>query len=247
MHRAKSKIEIGSKIRVCRQVHSFGVVLIAIMAVATLNGSCIRDTKTTLCEATGLRCRPGQICASGQGVCIDIGGCGDGVTDEDEVCDDGNIINGDGCSADCSSNEVCGNGIIEVSEGETCDDGNSMGGDGCSRDCHAEVCGNQVIDREAGEVCDDGNSESLDGCREDCRSIEVCGNGVIDSHLGEQCEFMERPFPNPPPDTVVCDRDCTLPECGDGHLNPAVEVCDRGPPQIGCPGKTCNSTCSACI
>lgn len=28
--------------------------------------------------------------------------CGDGVLDSGEVCDDGNNIDGDGCSADCS-------------------------------------------------------------------------------------------------------------------------------------------------
>ncbi len=59
-------------------------------------------------------------------------GCGDGVVDDalGEVCDDGNTQSGDGCSADCHSTEVCGNGIIDVTE--ECDDGNDVDWDGCN-------------------------------------------------------------------------------------------------------------------
>jgi cysteine-rich repeat protein len=32
--------------------------------------------------------------------------CGDGILDEAEVCDDGNGVAGDGCSADCASIET---------------------------------------------------------------------------------------------------------------------------------------------
>ena len=45
---------------------------------------------------------------------------------------------GDGCSADCLSREVCGNGIHDVAAGEECDDGNTGDGDGCSSDCRFE-------------------------------------------------------------------------------------------------------------
>lgn len=45
--------------------------------------------------------------------------CGDGVKNPGEVCDDGNRINGDGCSANCKSLEVCGNNITDL--GEECD------------------------------------------------------------------------------------------------------------------------------
>lgn len=46
------------------------------------------------CEVDG---RPG---ACGSGACI-TATCGDGMIDPPEVCDDGNAIAGDGCSADC--------------------------------------------------------------------------------------------------------------------------------------------------
>ncbi len=76
--------------------------------------------------------------------------CGDGRTDaaEGEVCDDGNVVNGDGCSSACRSEEepcegsecpvtpVCGNGAVEAPE--ACDDGNLSSGDGCNSTCEVE-------------------------------------------------------------------------------------------------------------
>ncbi|MBI5501268.1 MAG: hypothetical protein HY907_13560 [Deltaproteobacteria bacterium] len=58
----------------------------------------------------------------------DAPGCGDGAVQPElgEACDDGNTVGGDGCSADCTSDESCGNGIVdpgEACDGETwCDD-----------------------------------------------------------------------------------------------------------------------------
>ena len=51
-----------------------------------------------------------------------LGGCGDSIIDEPlgETCDDGNTDAGDGCSAECRTEAVCGDGAIQ--EGETCDD-----------------------------------------------------------------------------------------------------------------------------
>ncbi|MFH2008989.1 MAG: kelch repeat-containing protein, partial [bacterium] len=93
---------------------------------------------------------------------------------------------GDGCSADCLSDESCGNGIIDALAGEQCDDGNTVGGDGCNASCLIEACGNGVVD--GAEVCDDGNQVSGDGCSADCFSDETCGNGYIDGMLGEHCD-----------------------------------------------------------
>jgi cysteine-rich repeat protein len=63
-----------------------------------------------------------------QGVCTPSG-CGNGVLDPGEACDDGNATSGDGCRADCRKLEVCGDGILD--EGEGCDDGNDNPADGC--------------------------------------------------------------------------------------------------------------------
>lgn len=45
---------------------------------------------------------------------------------------------GDGCSADCRSDERCGNGVIDA--GEDCDDGDTDDGDGCDSSCVFESC-----------------------------------------------------------------------------------------------------------
>jgi cysteine-rich repeat protein len=70
--------------------------------------------------------------------------CGDHVVDSGETCDDGNLVSGDGCSADCLSAEVCGNGIVDASfadasKNEQCDEGvPGLSGDGCSSKCQNE-------------------------------------------------------------------------------------------------------------
>src|SRR5262245_7398487 len=75
------------------------------------------------------------------------GVCGDGALDADEVCDDGNTENGDGCRGDCVGEELCGDGLLD--QGEECDDGNTQDGDACRSDCTIETCRNGLFD--AGE------------------------------------------------------------------------------------------------
>ena len=80
------------------------------------------------------------------------GACGDAVRVVGEQCDDGNVLNGDGCNSSCqvewgysscgvdapaSCGTVCGDGI-KVST-ELCDDGNNINGDGCSASCDIET------------------------------------------------------------------------------------------------------------
>lgn len=223
------------------------VVLATVIAIV-LSGSCLFDTTTNLCESFNWRCPPGEECAAKQAACIRIGTCGNAVQAGDEVCDDGNIIDGDGCSANCDSTEQCGNRIPDLPVGEECDDGNKVNGDGCSDACRVEVCGNGV--RNPGEVCDDQNMVSGDGCSFDCLSNEACGNNVVDMHLGEECEFEDAPFPLRFDDIAACDNDCTFPRCGDGHTNVLftvtgmggdhVEQCDSG--ELGSP--SCDPDCT---
>lgn len=56
--------------------------------------------------------------------------CGNGTQDVGERCDDGNNIDGDGCSAACIP-EYCGDKIVNK-KGEECDDGNVFPDDGCN-------------------------------------------------------------------------------------------------------------------
>jgi len=65
--------------------------------------------------------------------------CGDSQIVGDEVCDDGNQLSGDGCSADCLSNETCGNAYVDPLAGEECDGTiRGLAGDGCTSVCSRE-------------------------------------------------------------------------------------------------------------
>lgn len=163
--------------------------------------------------------------------------CGDGKTEVGEVCDDGNRVSGDGCSADCKSNETCGNGILDSAAGEVCDDGNVHSGDGCAANCKSlEVCGDGIVDSSQGEVCDDGNTRAGDGCSANCKSNETCGNGVLD--VGEVCDDGNHNAGD------GCSIDCQSKEtCGNGILDKVTgEVCDDGA-KNGTASSTCAKTC----
>ena len=116
-------------------------------------------------------------------------GCGDGVLDLGEECDDGldnSDTEPDACRTNCMA-ASCGDGVVDT--GETCDDGpdnSDTEPDACRTDCTAASCGDEVID--TGEECDNGldNSDTEpDACRTDC-TAPSCGDGVIDT--GEECD-----------------------------------------------------------
>lgn len=96
--------------------------------------------------------------------------CGNGVLDTDEECDDGNTVNGDGCTAQCKMEPFCGDGILNT--GEECDDGNAVNGDGCTTQCRIEpLCGNGILN--TGEECDDANTVNGDLCTAQCELPEA--------------------------------------------------------------------------
>jgi cysteine-rich repeat protein len=190
----------------------------------------------------GLVCPPGTTCAAHQSVCIK-GLCGNGTIDTaaGEACDDGNIVDGDGCSADCKSNESCGNGIVDKAKGEVCDKGaDNASCSGCSADCKSdETCGNGVVDTCKGEVCDDGNNVSGDGCAADCKSTERCGNSVVDVVDGEVCD---KGADNNK--CMGCSPDCKSNQtCGNGIVDACKgEVCDDG---NNIDGDGCSANCKS--
>ena len=124
--------------------------------------------------------------------------CGNGIGEQGENCDDGNLTNGDGCSDACNvengyacryqqahPNNVChaitcGDSFLD--NGEQCDDGNTTNGDGCDSSCAVEsnwlcteedhsVCHAVVCGDgvvEGSEACDDGNTSNGDGCNNSC-------------------------------------------------------------------------------
>lgn len=106
--------------------------------------------------------------------------CGNGVVLAPEECEDGNLVNGDGCDNNCTFT-ACGNGV--VAGDESCDDGNLVSGDGCDANCTPSGCGNGITAGD--ETCDDGNLTDGDGCDSNCTETG-CGNGI--ETAGEECD-----------------------------------------------------------
>ncbi|HOZ36584.1 MAG TPA: DUF4215 domain-containing protein, partial [bacterium] len=150
----------------------------------------------------------------------DIASClkpiyGDSQLDDPEQCDDGNTVDGDGCSAACALEPACGDGIVNQSS-EQCDDGNTVDADDCSNSCLTPVCGDGVVN--GAEQCDDGNTVADDGCSAAC---------LLEHHL------ESLPF-SPLGDAQL---NCLpTPICGDGLVNQISEQCDDGNslPNDGC-------------
>ncbi len=167
--------------------------------------------------------------------------CGDGTlnvqnvtppaTASGEACDDGNVLDGDGCDGNCTVT-ACGNGI--VTSGEFCDDGNLTNGDGCddapSGNCTPTACGNGIVTPGTGETCDDSGESAT--CDADCTAA-VCQDGVLNVTSGESCDGGG--------ETALCDTDCTFAVCGDGLVNATSgEACDDSGESA-----TCDVDCSA--
>jgi cysteine-rich repeat protein len=90
--------------------------------------------------------------------------CGDGVRAGDEACDDGDEIDGDGCSARCHVDTPnCGNGILDPFE--ECDDGDKNGAD-CTARCTKKKCGDGIL--SPGEECDEGREIDTKTCLKSC-------------------------------------------------------------------------------
>ncbi|MEZ4367198.1 MAG: hypothetical protein R2939_13080 [Kofleriaceae bacterium] len=180
---------------------------------APLLDACAGAAPFAACQAGGISdgtCVPAGPTAEPL-LCV-AAGCGNGVVEPDEVCDDGNRIDTDDCSADCRSDNTCGNGIADALEGCDCgtdptnlppgcptvnDDGPSAI---CRRDCSAAGCGDGLVvapeDCEPGAAlaasCTDlgyyaGELACLPTCRFDVSAcVGRCGDGVRQD--GEACE-----------------------------------------------------------
>jgi cysteine-rich repeat protein len=87
----------------------------------------------------------GEPCTAGtlMGHCVDevclASVCGDKVQEFGEMCDDGNTLDDETCSADCFSTIKCGNGVLDSQLNEECDDLNLLEHDGCSSQCKVET------------------------------------------------------------------------------------------------------------
>ena len=183
--------------------------------------------------------------------------CGNGFLETGEQCDDGNNVNGDGCTANClleGITGVCGNSVLET--GEQCEDGNNVNGDGCSSTCQNEdTDGDGIPDISDDDIDGDGilNGDDPDyngdGILDEPFDTvdpngDIDGDGIIniddedmdgDGILnGDDPDFdgdgVFDIFPNPVPGTY----------CGDGIVQLPNEQCDDGN-SVG--GDGCSSIC----
>ena len=198
-----------------------------------------------LCD-DGDQCNGAETCDAATKTCMPgvSADCGDGNLDAacGEVCDDGNNDPGDGCNAECTSDESCGNGFQDPDE--ACDDGNNDAGDGCNADCTSnEECGNGFEDPD--EECDDGNATGGDGCSPDCiiENLECVVDGDCDDN--DVCTGIEtckagtcmNGTPLDCDDTVACTVDTCDAVTGCANV-PSDAACDDG---NGCTVDVCDA------
>lgn len=87
------------------------------------------------------------------------------------------------------------------------------------------VCGDGVI--SGVEQCDDGPANAnTAACTLECK-LAVCGDGLVWAEGGELCDYgLGNSEAYNGCDPISCTPG---PYCGDGVLEPNVEICDRGP------------------
>ncbi len=199
--------------------------------------------------------------------------CGNGLVEGGEDCD-----GGDNCGSNCrfkalyccaggrrtqiqtsllDAHPGIGSGISCSLFGTMFDAGSQVTGTATA----ACTCGDGLID--TGEECDTKNiglsaSGSLRICRDVKSGMEgplsctalcrldtsacvpaICGDGIIQPP--EQCDSFGR-------DSEICNRDCTLPVCGDGRINMAAgEHCDNGSKNIDGVLGACRTDCTFAI
>ena len=140
----------------------------------------------------GTPCGTGRACRSGD--CVSIG-CGDGVVDPGEQCDDANSVDGDGCDTDCSwsctSDDQCDDGDMCTGT-ETCDLSTHTCVDPPDLDCTpSDACHTGSCDPMMGcqEALIDGDMDghaatSLGACGDDCND----GDDTIYDGAAELCD-----------------------------------------------------------
>jgi len=191
--------------------------------------------------------------------------CGDGIIAGEEECDDGNRLDGDGCSPVCTVEQgwscegepsvcenLCGDGVID--SGEQCD-GDLLGGNDCttitggytggtlkcSPSCLFDTTECILPDCGNGvvdseEECDEGEANSLNGeCLPNCK-LATCGDGYHWED-GEECDDGDTS------NTNGCLNDCNLATCGDGYVWVGEEDCDDGDLNSDTEPDACRTDC----
>jgi len=142
------------------------------------------------CTSPGDPCSAGTLCDEATDACQPIAGCGDGILQTGEECDDGNTADGDCCSAGCqyeAAGSLCDDGQF-CTAGEVCD-GAGACGDGQPIDCGDGIaCTDDACD-EANATCVHTPNDTH--CADDglfCTGLEFCDPTNDCSSTGNPCD-----------------------------------------------------------
>lgn len=195
--------------------------------------------------------------------CVDL--CGNGIVDDGEVCDDGNIQECGTCNSDCTATvawpkcayrvpcahdadcasgacvahrctKSCGDGYVEP-PGEFCDDGNTSPCGTCSATCLMPIpeISPYFVKCTVGVGCKTGVDCESGSCVQG-KCMSVCGDGVVQT--GEACDDGNNDA------CGTCNAACTA-------TNATVTGCVLGIPCAsnadclsgGCAGGVCVPVC----
>ncbi|MFH1590181.1 MAG: DUF4215 domain-containing protein [archaeon] len=200
-----------------------------------------------------INCGSEGICQAGRCTLPDTV-CGNGKGEVGEECEDGNLINGDGCSATCTKEIL----IFEIEE--ECDNGTLNGiacmpgyGDTCS------YCSNEcTIEYEDGGYCGDGIKNGLEACDgTDGLSVgEICTSSCTIIYP-ESCEDTDggRIY-DVIGSTIWCPSSIVLGMTCDGVFDSCngntltewyCEETNRLSEQVNCPNGCSNGKCNECL
>ncbi len=164
--------------------------------------------------------------------------CGNGELDGGELCEDGNLTNGDGCSSECIPE-----GCIDDTPGypavSLCDDGNACTQDSCNPD--TDACENVFL-------CDDGIDCTVDACIDDqcantpnhdaCDDADECTDDICSAVTG--CGHTDNT--SPCEDGLFCTVGDSCLE-GDCLGGPARDCSDG----VGCTTDSCDEDGDQCV
>lgn len=195
--------------------------------------SCVPDTNECTKDSD---CATDKTCDLATYTCVPrpMAACGDGTINAGEVCDDGNTVDGDGCSKNCKSNEQCGNGVVDTSKGEQCDDANMVNTDACTNLCKLPPspgsCAGVVTCNIVPPVCASNRVPLvLDGCYTGvCELITACDVPPTCSAIRSENACASR-------------DDCDAVYTGNNCRRPDGAACRAGDAQCVCESFTFNS------
>ena len=102
-----------------------------------------------------------------------------------EKCDDGNIVDGDGCAANCQSSETCGDGVVDSPPARSATTATRTTATAARRTARRSRL-RQRHRATSARSATTATPMPGDGCSANCKSTEICGNGIVD--VGEECD-----------------------------------------------------------